>query len=144
MIRIVLTMMMILGSYIGFSQPSEKEELMSVSVSVNNIRSTDGAFYVSLYNSEEGLRIRTPIKSKSFKIVKNSIVVTFEDILKGEYAVGCFHDENDNQLMDFYDDGMPKENYGLSNNHVYYGPPTFEDAKFEVSDTNLTFEIKLF
>lgn len=144
MIRIVLTMVMILGSYIGFSQPSEKEELMSVSVTVNNIRSTDGTFYISLYNSEEGLRTRTSIKSKSFKIVENSIVVTFEDIPKGEYAVGCFHDENDNQLMDFYDDGMPKENYGLSNNHVYYGPPTFEDAKFEVSDTNLTFEIKLF
>lgn len=144
MVRIVLTIVMILGSYMGFSQPSEKKELMSVSVTVNDIRSSDGTFYVSLYNSEEGLRTKTPIKSKSLKIVGNSIVATFKNVSKGEYAVGCFHDENDNQLMDFYDNGIPKENYGLSNNHVYYGPPTFEDAKFEVSDTNLTFEIKLF
>jgi uncharacterized protein (DUF2141 family) len=144
MVKVVLTIMMIMGTYIGFSQPPEKKELTTVSVMVNDIRSADGTFYVSLYNSEEGLRTRTPIISKSLKIVGNSIVATFENISKGEYAVGCFHDENDNQKMDFYENGMPKENYGLTNNLVYHGPPTFDQAKFEVSDTNLTFEIELF
>jgi uncharacterized protein (DUF2141 family) len=78
------------------------------------------------------------------KLIGNSIIATFENVVKGEYVFGCFHDENDNQRMDFDESGMPMENYGLSNNLVYYGPPTFDEAKFEVSDTNLTFEIKLF
>jgi uncharacterized protein (DUF2141 family) len=46
-----------LGSYIGFSQTSEKEEQISVTVTVNDIRSTDGTFYVSLYDSEETFKI---------------------------------------------------------------------------------------
>jgi uncharacterized protein (DUF2141 family) len=111
MIRVVLVIVMILGSYIGFSQPSEKKEIMPVSVIVNDIMSSDGIFYVSLCNSEEGLRTRTPIKSKSLKIVRDSKVATFENVSKGEYTVGCF--QNEYQLMDFFESGMPKENYGL-------------------------------
>ncbi|MDT0295689.1 DUF2141 domain-containing protein [Mesonia ostreae] len=30
---------------------------------------------------------------------------------------------------------MPKERYGVSNNPVLVGPPTWEDAKFEVKTT---------
>ncbi len=144
MVRVVLIVLMMLGSYVGFSQASEKEAEFSVTVTVNNIRSTDGTFYVSLYDSEEAFKTRNPVKAKSLKLKNNSIIATFENIAKGEYVIGCFHDENDNQKMDFNEFGMPDENYGMSNNKVYYGPPTFEDAKFEVSDTNLTFEIKLF
>lgn len=144
MVRIVLTLMILLGSYIGFSQPSEKEDLMSISVIVKDIKSTEGIFYVSLFDSAQNFSIRKPMKSESLKIIEHSIVATFENIPKGEYVVVCFHDENDNQKMDFYENGMPQENYGLSNNLVYYGPPTFDEAKFEVSDTSLTFEIELF
>ena len=144
MIRIVITLMMLLGSYIGFSQPSEKEDLMSVSVTVKDIKSSEVIFHVSLFDSAQNFSIRKPMKSESLKIIENSIVATFEKVPKGEYVVVCFHDENDNQKLDFYENGMPKESYGLSNNLVYYRPPTFEEAKFEVSDTNLTFEIELF
>jgi uncharacterized protein (DUF2141 family) len=63
---------------------------MSVSVTVNDIRSSDGTFYVSLYNSEEGLRTRTPIKSKSLKIVENSIVATFKNVSKESMLLVVF------------------------------------------------------
>ena len=44
--------------------------------------------------------------------------------------------------MDFADNGMPTENYGVSNNKMNFGPPQFYDAKFEVIDKNLELEIK--
>ena len=45
--------------------------------------------------------------------------------------------------MDFNTNGMPIEDYGSSNNVMNFGPPRFSDAKFVVSDKDLTFEIKL-
>lgn len=44
--------------------------------------------------------------------------------------------------MDFEPSGMPMENYGMSNNVVSYGPPTFEDGKFTVADAPVVLEIK--
>jgi len=44
--------------------------------------------------------------------------------------------------MDFEANGMPKESYGMSGNAMTMGPPTFNDAKFEVSNENLEFNIR--
>ncbi|MDX1462028.1 MAG: DUF2141 domain-containing protein, partial [Marinirhabdus sp.] len=45
--------------------------------------------------------------------------------------------------MDFEANGMPKENYGVSNNVMNFGPPQWSDAKFEVSTAPLNMEIRL-
>ena len=68
--------------------------------------------------------------------------VKFVNILPGEYAVVCYHDKNNNGKMDFTTNGMPLEDYGASNNVMNFGPPTFENAKFNVSDKNVYLEIK--
>ena len=70
------------------------------------------------------------------------LAFTFEHVTKGAYAITCFYDENDNGKMDFNGNGMPLEDYGSSNNVMNLGPPRFSDAKFEVSDKDLTFEIR--
>ena len=44
--------------------------------------------------------------------------------------------------MDFKANGMPLEDYGASNNNMTFGPPNFEDAKFIVTDKNVSLEIK--
>ena len=44
--------------------------------------------------------------------------------------------------MDFQPNGMPLENYGMSNNPMNFGPPEFDQAKFEVSDKDVTLEIR--
>ena len=54
----------------------------------------------------------------------------------------ALHDENDNNAMDFEDNGMPKESYGMSNNPMSYGPPQFATAKFEVASEDLEMNIR--
>jgi uncharacterized protein (DUF2141 family) len=44
--------------------------------------------------------------------------------------------------MDFDENGMPKESYGLSNNMMTFGPPEFASSKFEVTKEDLNLEIK--
>jgi uncharacterized protein (DUF2141 family) len=44
--------------------------------------------------------------------------------------------------MDFQPNGMPLEAFGASNNKMAFAPPTFEDAKFIVSDKDVSLNIK--
>jgi uncharacterized protein (DUF2141 family) len=68
----------------------------------------------------------------------------FTDLPAGVYAVSVFHDENMNQKLDKNFVGVPKEGYGASNNpKKKMGPPSFEEAKFQLSGTEQSLEIKL-
>ena len=145
MVRIVLVIAMSLGSLLGFSQESTANKTFNVVVNVNNITSDEGAVYYALYDSAEAMMIRNSIQQE-FATVKDGVsTITFENVKPGVYSIVCHHDLNDNQQMDFNEMGMPLEKYGVSNNAIKpYGPPIFSDTKFDVIDTNLTFEIELF
>ena len=70
--------------------------------------------------------------------------IVFTDLPAGVYAVSVFHDENMNQKLDKNFVGVPKEGYGASNNpKKKMGPPSFEEAKFQLSGTEQSLEIKL-
>jgi uncharacterized protein (DUF2141 family) len=86
--------------------------------------------------------MKVPLQAKNAKIEDGKSTVVFEDVEAGDYAVICFHDKNDNDKMDFQENGMPMEDYGASNNVMSFGPPTYSNAKFTVSDNDVTLEIK--
>ena len=44
--------------------------------------------------------------------------------------------------MDFQPSGMPMEDYGASNNIMTFGPPSYNNAKFTLTDADLSLEIK--
>jgi uncharacterized protein (DUF2141 family) len=104
---------------------------------------TTGNIVVSVENlsSEEGNFLKkAPIQGEVSEIKEGVAQITFSEVPSGTYAVTAYHDKNGNQQMDFESNGIPKENYGVSNNQMnLYGPPLWEDAKFEFdgSEKNL-------
>ena len=115
----------------------------NVTVNISNLKSNEGQIFISIYNSEDTF-LGKGFKSFVTKIENNSCLVTFENIPNGIYAISFFHDENDNNKMDSNFLGIPKEDYGCSNNAKgFMGPPKWEDAKFEVKNESLTQHIKL-
>ncbi|MEH6512268.1 MAG: DUF2141 domain-containing protein [Maribacter arcticus] len=52
------------------------------------------------------------------------------------------HDANENQRMEFEANGIPIENYAMSNNPMLMGPPRFEDVKFFVGNEDLALNIR--
>lgn len=73
-----------------------------------------------------------------------SAQAVFADLRTGVYAVSVFHDENMNERLDKNFMGMPKEGYGASNNpKKKMAPPSFDEAKFQLSGTEQLVEIKL-
>ena len=113
----------------------------TITVTVVNASSDDGKIGFSLYAKDNFMR--NPIQGKEGKIKEGKSTIIFENVPKGEYAIVCFHDKNNNDKMDFSPNRMPLEDYGASNNILNpYGPPTFDTAKFVVSDKNVSLAIK--
>ena len=132
---------LILGIFlIGFTAKAQNENV-TVTVTIENVLNDKGTILASLHSSETFMKA-AGIVDLSDKAKKGSVTLTFEDVVPGTYAIMVLHDENDNQRMDFEASGMPKESYGMSGNAMVMGPPTFNDAKFEVTNEDLEFTIR--
>ena len=145
MVRVVLVIALSLGSFLGFSQEATTNKTFNVVANVSNISTNQGTVYYALYASAETMMTRNSIQLEAATVKDGASTITFKNVAPGVYSIVCHHDLNDNQQMDFDEMGMPLEKYGVSNNTINpYGPPIFTDTKFDVIDTNLTFEIELF
>ncbi|MEX1382850.1 DUF2141 domain-containing protein [Lutibacter sp.] len=126
-----------------FSQGSENYNLNkenNITVSLVNALNDSGTVNFALFNKENFRQ--QPLRAQS-AIIKNGLsTVVFENVPIGAYAIICYHDENENSRMDFQENGMPLENYGTSNNPMNFGPPQFDSSKFEVTNKDVTLEIK--
>ena len=106
-------------------------ETGNITVSVENLSSEEGKVYFALFNEDNFLK-KAPIQGEVSEIKEGVAQITFSEVPTGTYAITAYHDKNGNQQMDFESNGIPKENYGVSNNQMnLYGPPLWEDAKFE-------------
>jgi uncharacterized protein (DUF2141 family) len=94
----------------------------------------EGTAMIALYDSEENF-LEKRLLGEISEIKNNEATVIFSDVPEGIYAISVFHDEDDNgklnMMMGFY----PSEATGASNNApARFGPPKWEDAKFEVKN----------
>lgn len=106
----------------------------SIEVKINGIENNDGVVMIGLYNSEADF----PDSDKGYtgaapKANTNGVTHTFSDIPAGKYAIAVWHDEDEDKELDKNFLGIPRENYGFSNNAFgTFGPPGFKDAAFNV------------
>ena len=119
-----------------------QEKTYTLQVTISGLKSDNGSVMAALYKTKEDFL------NKEFKgeivTIKNKIAyVVFKEVPKGEYAVSFVHDENNNKKMDTNFLGIPKEDYGCSNNaRGFMGPPKYKDAKFLLED-NKNISIKI-
>ena len=130
--NLILTFALILTSLFSFSQ---EDKGITITVTIDNVKNDIGKVLMSLHTSETFMKGKGIIDSET-EIKDGKITVTFENVLSGDYAIMALHDENENKRMDFQENGMPKESYGMSNNVMAFGPPQYDDAKFKVEDKN--------
>ena len=126
-------------SFSLFSQNNAAKGV-DIKVSVNDFTTDKGVATFSLFKKEGFLE--KPIKRIVADIKKGKSVVIFKNVPQGTYAVLCHHDENENDILDFLENGMPTEDIGITNSVIRFGPPSFEKSKFEITDKNLELEIK--
>lgn len=106
----------------------------TIEVEITKFESDQGFVLVALHNTEDSFLKEEFLGIKS-GIKEDIVVVKFDNVPDGIYAISLFHDEDANGEMNTNFIGLPKENYGVSNNApVNFGPPKWKDAKFEIKN----------
>ena len=139
---ILFTIALALTSLLLNAQTSKEtiSEGTTITVTVP-LKSTSGKVIFGLHN--ETTFMKQALVGLSSEIKDGMASVTFTNVRPGTYGIIVLHDRNDNKQMDFEPNGMPMEDFGVSNNVMIMGPPQWQDAKFEVANTPLEMEIRL-
>lgn len=110
----------------------------TLTITVNNIKQAS-EIHVAVYDNAEAFEAdqgekggaAPGITEGTIEMVEPGSVTYVYELPPGTYAIGIFHDVNLNNKMDNNFFGVPKEQYGFSNNaRALFGPPDFENAAF--------------
>lgn len=103
---------------------------ISLEMEINNLESNKGPIYIRILDENEN-----PVIVGTSPVINYSSEISFDSISPGKYAIQFFHDENENQKMDFNLIGIPKEKFGSSNNvKPVLGPPKFEKMLINLNE----------
>ncbi len=135
--QITLATVLVLTSVLTYGQQS------TISVEVSHIESDKGTLLIALFDSEKNF-LKSSMKLEKVKATVGKIKVSFEDVPAGTYTVSIIHDENENGDLDTNFMGIPNEPYGISmEGKNRFGPPSYDKAKFEVTDKDVNLTISL-
>ena len=150
LMHIFIIIMLFVSSIILFSkaaaQTANNRSKGNIIVEMTNFKNNNGYALIALYNSAKGFPSKEDgmIRSVRGTIINNKSIVQFKNVPYGIYAVSLYHDANENGKFDTTFFFIPKEGIGASNNAKgRFGPPKFDDAKFELKSTDLKLSIKV-
>ncbi len=125
---------------------SQEQTTGKLEVRITGFRNSNGKVSVNLFNKADGFP-DDPLKSfgwKTVKVLPDTVVIAFEDLPYGSYAVSVLHDENSNGKMEKNFLGIPREGFAFSNNYTpRIKSPSFNDAMIELKKPVLTSELKI-
>jgi len=136
--KLSLFIALIISTTLSFAQEAKGQD---ITVTIENISNDRGHVVIGLHTTDTFMKTEA-LQQTAAKVKDGKVVYTFKNVAPGNYALLALHDENDNKRMDFEPNGMPLESFGLSNNPMLMGPPTFSEGKFVVADKNVELTIK--
>ena len=111
-----------------------------IEIEVTDI-SQEGILHLAIYNSKETFESDKGDKPGPQEGIVGGVIEFVEkgvykgrfELPDGIYAIGLYVDSNKNEKLDTNFFGIPKEQFGFSNNAKgRFGPPLFESASFEL------------
>jgi uncharacterized protein (DUF2141 family) len=143
--KLILSLVLLFGIILGSVGQTVVEKGV-LTVKLIGFRTNKGQACVSLFNNSKGFPGKYDMAFRILRsaITGNQATIVFTDLPYGTYALSVLHDENSNNRMDTSFIGIPKEGFGASNNPKgRLGPPTFDDAKFELKSNTKIVEINI-
>ena len=113
-------------------------------IEILNIQKSGGTLRVGIYKPGEKFKTASPFVNRQIRIEQvGNQRVEFE-LPPGTYAVALYHDLNDNNKIDKYFFGYPKEPFGLSNNfRPLFSAPKFQDCALDLPEQGKSISIRL-
>ena len=110
----------------------------TIEVTVRGLRDAAGSLRVKLVaaadgfpGSDEHVVAKQRIALGALAAALPPLVVVFDGVPFGAYALVCLHDADDDATLDRTLLGLPAEGIGFSSGaRIRFGPPAFEEARF--------------
>ncbi|MBT8258478.1 MAG: DUF2141 domain-containing protein [Flavobacteriaceae bacterium] len=108
------------------------QNLVDLEVKVTGIKKLSGKVRICLVHSKEDF-LKNCYQSQDIKVGSHEVTAVFHDLEPKEYAISIYHDEDDNNELNSNFLGIPREDYGFSNNpKSMFGPPKYEKCTFQL------------
>jgi len=116
-----------------------------IAVTISGLKSNEGGVYVGLYATPSKFLNGAQVDvMKKVAASTAPITIVFDNLAPGTYAVGAFHDENNNNQLDRNFLGLPTEGYALSNGvRAVTSKPTFQQAAFTVGNAGAAVSLQI-
>lgn len=107
----------------------------TLTIIADGVSNARGVVGVLVFNSARGW---PQDNARAFRAVavpanRGSVAIRVPDLPPADYAVVVLHDLNENRRLDRTWLGLPKEQWGMSNNPpVHFSAPSFEQARFRL------------
>jgi len=138
MIRLFLTFLFIslvaLLPGLDSLPPAAEPVMRTLSFSVDNVRTATGTIWIGIYKSEEDFLDREKARLVAVKVnAAGQATIEIPEMIVGqEYALGIFHDVNDNGEFDTNWLGLPAEPWAFSGKlRSRLRLPRFEEVSFK-------------
>ena len=112
-------------------------------VVVENIKNDQGNIRVAIFDNDKSF-LKKPLDGQFLNAKPGTLLFAFKDLPNGTYAVSIFHDLNSNDKLDTNFVGKPIEPYGFSRDaRGTFGPPTYDDASFQLDEQVKTIKLSV-
>lgn len=138
----------IMAASVSFLAPSAIGALKpsSLSVRIDGFKNQRGQVCLSLFASSKGFpdSRNGAVEARCLKVTDRSVIVNFNNLKVGNYAVALFHDVNSDGKLNRNALGIPTEEFGFSQNPaIITGAPKFADSAVLVAgSTNIQIQLK--
>ena len=126
--------------------PFEDAQTSILEISIHQAKSDKGKIRVLVFSKDKGFpdQLEQSVKSFSLSPKNKSCKIRIDDLPAGTYAISAIHDEDENGSLTTNMVVYPVEKFGFSNNpKIYFAPPTFDKAAFELKAETKNIQIDL-
>ncbi len=143
-------LILLLCSFIPWQCGESAQQVGDLNLTVTNANNNSGAVRVALYDSNSAYAAdkhnagEGAIRKAAVEIKNTKAECSFKELPFGHYAIKVYHDEDNSN--NFYTGafGIPKVQYGFSNNAKgLMGPASFQKAMFDFNKPQVSMTIEL-
>jgi uncharacterized protein (DUF2141 family) len=138
--RLFVLFAALLGPIVALAQsPAQSAGAYTLTIQVDGVNKDGGNIGVLVFNNPKGWPEDRTAALKDIVVPAHpgTVTIVVPGLPPGDYAVALLHDVNQNHKLDKNFLGMPKEQWGLSNNpHATIKAPPFKNCVFSVTGSS--------
>ncbi|WP_138504362.1 DUF2141 domain-containing protein [Nostoc sp. PA-18-2419] len=144
-LRVSMLLLAVLGNLI-WSFTAKADYKGKLTVEIDGLKNKQGQVCASIFANSQGFPNQGDrvLQGQCIKITDTPLLITFENLKAGNYAVAVIHDQNSDRTLNRNILGIPIEGFGFSRNPVITtSAPKFSQAAFLVAGPNTNIQVQL-